>query len=117
MADSAKGTWWKSLTIRKKPKEFASYQEGIENQSVPERTASTSVTATAISVEKNPNHIPGDDYVDPRYEKAGFNEKTSRRNLRISRSGRFKEKRRVRASLPEQNQFFEENGNANEELH
>lgn len=117
MADSAKGNWWKSLTIRKKPKELVALQEGVEN-TFPERTANTTVPAAPISLEnKPPNHITDDDYVDPRYEKAGFNEKTSRRNLRISRSGRFKEKRRVRASLPEQNQFFEENGNANEEMH
>lgn len=29
-----------------------------------------------------------------------FNEMTSRRNLRVSRSGRFKEKKRIRVSLP-----------------
>eukprot|EP00063_Salmo_salar_P059435 XP_014034270.1 PREDICTED: proline-rich protein 15-like isoform X2 [Salmo salar] len=29
-----------------------------------------------------------------------FNEHTCRRNLRVSRSGRFKEKKRVRSSLP-----------------
>lgn len=40
-----------------------------------------------------------------------FNEKTGRRNLKISRSGRFKEKRKVRAGLPESPKFFEANPN------
>ncbi|XP_034561247.1 proline-rich protein 15-like protein [Notolabrus celidotus] len=31
-----------------------------------------------------------------------FNEQTCRRNLTVSRSGRFKEKRRIRSSLPSQ---------------
>lgn len=33
-------------------------------------------------------------------EEPTFNEMTSRRNLRVSRSGRFKEKKRIRVSLP-----------------
>lgn len=33
-----------------------------------------------------------------------FNEQTCRRHMRVSRSGRFKEKRRVRSSLPAEEQ-------------
>uniref|UniRef100_A0A3P8YIA8 Uncharacterized protein n=1 Tax=Esox lucius TaxID=8010 RepID=A0A3P8YIA8_ESOLU len=37
-----------------------------------------------------------------------FNEQTCRRNLRVSRSGRFKERKKVRSSLPTDDQDQEE---------
>lgn len=42
----------------------------------------------------------GEVYDDAQLEPV-FNEQTCRRNLKVSRSGRFKEKRKMRASLPE----------------
>uniref|UniRef100_A0A8C3AKK7 Uncharacterized protein n=1 Tax=Cyclopterus lumpus TaxID=8103 RepID=A0A8C3AKK7_CYCLU len=41
-----------------------------------------------------------DDTYDDSHLESVFNEQTCRRNMKVSRSGRFKEKRRVRSSLP-----------------
>ncbi|XP_071385420.1 proline-rich protein 15-like [Centroberyx affinis] len=48
---------------------------------------------------KNTSLVCDDTYDDSHLESV-FNEQTCRRNMRVSRSGRFKEKRRVRSSLP-----------------
>lgn len=43
-----------------------------------------------------------DDTYDDSVVQPTFNESANRRNLRVSRSGRFKEKRRTRVGLPDQ---------------
>ncbi|CAJ1083853.1 proline-rich protein 15 [Xyrichtys novacula] len=48
---------------------------------------------------KGPSHSSEETIDDNRFDSM-FNEQTCRRNLAVSRSGRFKEKRRVRSSLP-----------------
>ncbi|XP_060681347.1 proline-rich protein 15-like [Hemiscyllium ocellatum] len=103
MADGGKTSWWKSMTLKKKPKELTEKGAGLEN-------VQSSADKTPAQENKHPNLIEDKEYVDPKLER-GFNEKSTRRNLKISRSGRFKEKRRVRATLPESPKFFE--GNAN----
>ncbi|XP_078391358.1 proline-rich protein 15-like [Cetorhinus maximus] len=105
MADGGKTSWWKSMTMKKKPKELADKGAGLEN-------VQSSTDKTAAQENKHPNFIEEKEYVDPKLEK-GFNEKSTRRNLKISRSGRFKEKRKVRATLPESPKFFEGNANGN----
>ncbi|XP_014342900.1 proline-rich protein 15 [Latimeria chalumnae] len=121
MADSStKSTWWKSLTLRKKNKDVGLHQDGgTDGQTAtPDKSSPSTqaISSTTSQENKNPNFINETEFADPRYER-GFNEKTCRRNLKISRSGRFKEKRRLRASLPDSNsKFFEDNGaNPNEE--
>ncbi|GCB65261.1 proline-rich protein 15-like [Scyliorhinus torazame] len=105
MADGGKTSWWKSMTMKKKPKELTDKGAGLEN-------VQSSTDKTAAQENKHPNFMDDKEYVDPKLEK-GFNEKSTRRNLKISRSGRFKEKRRVRATLPESTKFFEGNANGN----
>ncbi|XP_069505029.1 proline-rich protein 15 isoform X2 [Ambystoma mexicanum] len=132
MADSAtaKGGnpgWWKALTVRKKPKDMAVYGSGVSlEQPDPsaERTFSgtagagtvgTIATAASSSPRSRENHPPKGPPCQSGEAQADklFSEKTGRRNLKISRSGRFKEKRKVRVGLPESPKFFE--GNASGE--
>lgn len=106
MADGGKSSWWKTMTMKKKPKELTDKQESVQ----------FSTDKTAARENKHPNLMEEKEYMDPKLEK-GFNEKNTRRNLKISRSGRFKEKRRVRATLPDSPKFFEgtATGNAKDE--
>ncbi|XP_053119695.1 proline-rich protein 15 [Hemicordylus capensis] len=75
------GTWWKSLTSRKKPKEALAAAPGIPRPTLPP-PADPSDLPTASDSRENQQPNAG-----------------SRRNLKISRSGRFKEKRKVRSTL------------------
>ncbi|KAM4689348.1 proline-rich protein 15 [Discoglossus pictus] len=128
MAESAtsksnSGNWWKSLTVRKKPKEVSVYGSSVPTETPEDRAWSVGggpLSSSPGSREnQHPNYMPsgGVDHInsDAKTDKM-FSEKTGRRNLKISRSGRFKEKRKVRASLPDSPKFFEENpSNANDE--
>ncbi|XP_072880582.1 proline-rich protein 15-like [Hemitrygon akajei] len=107
MADGGKSSWWKLMTAKKKPKELTDKGSGQENGQFP-------ADKTSARENKPPTVAEEKEYSDPRLEK-GFSEKNTRRNLKISRSGRFKEKRRVRATLPENPKFFEGNGNTNDD--
>lgn len=129
MADSAtaKGGnpgWWKALTVRKKPKETVVYSSGGSlEQADPsaERTFPGTGGGVAVGSGTGPGSTPRSRENQPPNPQPGqggdaqadklFNEKTGRRNLKISRSGRFKEKRKVRAGLPESPKFFEANPN------
>ncbi|XP_053323547.1 proline-rich protein 15 [Spea bombifrons] len=125
MAESTTGksttSWLKSLTIRKKPKEVSSYTGSVSAETTEDRAwGSTSTISSSPGSRENqhPNsmHSGGTDYNGDTKTDRMFSEKTGRRNLKISRSGRFKEKRKVRVSLPESPKFFQENpSNANDE--
>ncbi|XP_051872586.1 proline-rich protein 15-like [Pristis pectinata] len=107
MADGGKTSWWKSMTMKKKPKELTDKGAGQEN-------GQFSTDKTSVRESKHSHPMEEKEYLEPKLEN-GFSEKNTRRNLKISRSGRFKEKRRVRATLPESPKFFEGNGKANDE--
>ncbi|CAO2603887.1 Proline-rich protein 15 [Lemmus lemmus] len=103
MADSGGSTsnsssWWKSLT-RKKSKEVT---VGAQPHVQPEAEAHTPpyLDRTSSSRENQHSDVLGDTREPPGSDKL-CEEKSgnSRRNLKISRSGRFKEKRKVRATL------------------
>lgn len=102
MADSggtgSSGPWWKSLT-RKKSKEATI---GVQPPSQPDPTDASPANPEWMSSSQENQHpnvfggtgeLPKSDKLCA--EKSG----NSRRNLKISRSGRFKEKRKVRATL------------------
>ncbi|KAL8165363.1 UNVERIFIED_CONTAM: hypothetical protein K2H54_040820 [Gekko kuhli] len=72
---ASSGTWWKSLTSRKKPKETPPPE--------PSEPPFAPPSSPSDSLENQPPTLGSG----------------SRRNLKISRSGRFKEKRKVRATL------------------
>lgn len=101
MADSGgSGPWWKSLAnSRKKSKDVpAGAQPPAQPvHGEPAPPAPPSPDWTSSSRENQHPNLPGDAQKPDKWggEKAG----NSRRNLKISRSGRFKEKRKVRATL------------------
>lgn len=100
MADSggtgSSGPWWKSLTNSKKKSKEAT----VGAQPDPEEPNPPSPEWTSSSREnQHPNVLAGASE-SPRPDKlCGEKSGNSRRNLKISRSGRFKEKRKVRATL------------------
>ncbi|XP_029445059.1 proline-rich protein 15 [Rhinatrema bivittatum] len=126
---SSNQAWWKALTVRKKPKEAPAAAaaagtgpgQDTEHAAAPARSFPGAGTASSRE-NQHPNSLsdfgggePGGGG-EPRHERGGFTDKSCRRNLKISRSGRFKEKRKLRAALPENPKFFEGNtANANEE--
>ncbi|XP_037330441.1 proline-rich protein 15 [Pungitius pungitius] len=96
--------WWKAFLPKKKSAgsretsssnafdadfdPFGQHAERQKDQSLSEQESNKS---SSIGSE--------DTYDDSRLESV-FNEQTCRRNMKVSRSGRFKEKRRVRSTLP-----------------
>lgn len=90
-------SWWKNLTGKNK-NNFKEGQQEFGN--------ATSVKQTGGD-NKNGNLISDETYDDSQLEPS-FNEHTCRRNWTVSRSGRFKEKRRVRVTMPENN-FYDKN--------
>ncbi|CAH7149035.1 proline-rich protein 15 [Phodopus roborovskii] len=95
---SSSGPWWKSLT-RKKSKEVT---VGAQSHVQPEAEghAPPYLDRTSSPREIQHSDVLGDTREPPKSDKL-CEEKpcNSRRNLKISRSGRFKEKRKVRATL------------------
>uniref|UniRef100_A0AAY4BEM9 Proline-rich protein 15 n=1 Tax=Denticeps clupeoides TaxID=299321 RepID=A0AAY4BEM9_9TELE len=68
-------------------------------------TAAESKATQQQQQQQQQGHDPRD---DPEELEPTFSENTSRRNLRVSRSGRFKEKKRGRVSLPVYSPFYSE---------
>ncbi|XP_038615330.1 proline-rich protein 15 [Tachyglossus aculeatus] len=93
---SSSSSWWKSLTnSRKKSKEGSAGPPPP-----PGEPASPSQDRPACSREnQHPNFLGGGDPHRPNDKVTNDKPAGSRRNLKISRSGRFKEKRKVRATL------------------
>ncbi|KAL2076684.1 hypothetical protein ACEWY4_027718 [Coilia grayii] len=101
-AMAARYPWWKSLTARKKR------DSPVQKDLDPDNTAESALDSSTPAVDPRENtSLISDDTYDDSQEESAFNENTSRRNLRVSRSGRFKEKRRIRVNLPENNNFYE----------
>lgn len=104
MADSGSSTsssspWWKSLT-RKKSKEVT---VGVQPQVRPEigQDPSPAYSDRTSSSQENQHSNVLEDTGEPLRSDKLCEEKSgnSRRNLKISRSGRFKERRKMRATL------------------
>lgn len=104
MADSSgagtSGPWWKSLANSKKKSKDGQVGAQPSAQPVPGQPAPSSPDWTNSSRENQHPNVLGGAGESLQSDKCG-GEKTgnSRRNLKISRSGRFKEKRKVRATL------------------
>ncbi|KFO31548.1 proline-rich protein 15 [Fukomys damarensis] len=105
MADSGgpgnSGPWWKSLANSKKKSKDAPIGAQPLAQPVPGEPAPPSPDCTSSSQEnQHPNVLGGAAGESPKLDNScGEKSGSSRRNLKISRSGRFKEKRKVRATL------------------
>ncbi|KAM3928291.1 proline-rich protein 15 [Leptodactylus fuscus] len=115
MAESATGksssnTWWKSLTVRKKPKEISVYTSEISEDKSWGVGGGSLSSSPGSRENQHPNSMSSgatELNSDAKLDKSNA-VNTGRRNLKISRSGRFKEKRKVRATLPESSKFFQE---------
>ncbi|XP_036309783.1 proline-rich protein 15 [Pipistrellus kuhlii] len=94
------GPWWKSLMNSRKKSKEAPVGVQPAAQPAPGEPAPPSPDWTSGSREnQHPNLLAGAGE-SPRPDKLGADKPgSSRRNLKISRSGRFKEKRKVRATL------------------
>lgn len=103
---AARYPWWKkSLTVKKKKDPV---QKDLDSETNTDNSAAGSEHIAASQGSQGSSFISEETYDDSQEESA-FNEHTSRRNLRVSRSGRFKEKRRIRVTLPENNNFHTAN--------
>ncbi|KAL6457370.1 hypothetical protein MHYP_G00343330 [Metynnis hypsauchen] len=109
--------WWRSFVgkRRKAARESAAMLE----QELAAHAASATVTTNTSTTKESPtkpeqqkvpqpqrqasegNTLSNEDTYDDSAVQPTFGEGTSRRNLRVSRSGRFKEKRHMRISLPQ----------------
>ncbi|XP_040820454.1 proline-rich protein 15 [Ochotona curzoniae] len=107
MADGTGGgtgsssSWWKSLTnSSKKKNKAAAVGAQPPTQPTPGEPTQPSPDWTNSARENQHPNVLGGSGEPPKSDKDG--EKSgggSRRNLKVSRSGRFKEKRKVRATL------------------
>ncbi|XP_056439404.1 proline-rich protein 15-like protein [Gadus chalcogrammus] len=121
---SERQPWWKSfLGIRKTPGQMDVTLEPDFDPFKPKGVKDAKMAPgskhggpKASSQTQPGNKESGRDSDDETYDDSHmdsvFNEQTCRRNMRVSRSGRFKEKRRVRSTLPieEQQQQQDKNG-------
>ncbi|XP_076135612.1 proline-rich protein 15-like [Alosa pseudoharengus] len=100
---AARYPWWKTLTVRKKRDQVLKDLENAENS----ENAADGSKQNVDSQDNRNSSLISDEMYDDSQEESAFNEHTSRRNLRVSRSGRFKEKRRIRVTLPEHNNLHD----------
>lgn len=121
--------WWKALLPKKKPgtakdapstriyePDFDPFAQLPKDQATA-NSKGTSDESSRSQQESNssPNSF-GDDTYDDSLLESVFNEQTCRRTMKVSRSGRFKEKRRVRSSLPIQDKDAENMSSGKEEI-
>ncbi|TRY65731.1 hypothetical protein DNTS_005572 [Danionella cerebrum] len=105
--------WWRSFVgkRRKAAKESAAtLEQELRNQTSPQHPSTEPeqrITTPPHSAKETSNHLPSEETYDDTAFQPTFNERSNRRYLTVSRSGRFKEKRKARASLP---QNHEEDG-------
>uniref|UniRef100_A0A674CDJ8 Si:dkeyp-86h10.3 n=1 Tax=Salmo trutta TaxID=8032 RepID=A0A674CDJ8_SALTR len=100
MAAPVRYPWWRAFVTRKS---IPTTQESGETQPSGEKMSPISSKSTPDS-KGNETFPDAETFDDAEFEPM-FNEKTCRRNLKVSRSGRFKENRRVRGTIPDNNNF------------
>lgn len=100
--------WWKAFLPKRKTgtKDPGSphtigpdFDPFADKQKDPSAAASKTTSEQAMEPGRNTSLLSDETYDDSHLESV-FNEQTCRRNMKVSRSGRFKEKRRVRSTLP-----------------
>uniref|UniRef100_G3NVD4 Uncharacterized protein n=1 Tax=Gasterosteus aculeatus aculeatus TaxID=481459 RepID=G3NVD4_GASAC len=107
VGESQRAPWWKAFLPKKKSggskdttssNAFDADFDPFGSKSAASK-ASGDQSLSQQESNKSSSIVSDDTYDDSRLESV-FNEQTCRRNMKVSRSGRFKEKRRVRSSLP-----------------
>ncbi|KAG7245086.1 hypothetical protein INR49_023652 [Caranx melampygus] len=103
--------WWKAFLPKRKTgskdpgsphtigPDFDPFAQHPEKQKDPSAAASKTTSDQSQEPSKNTSLFSDETFDDSHLESV-FNEQTCRRNMKVSRSGRFKEKRRVRSTLP-----------------
>ncbi|XP_039978193.1 proline-rich protein 15 [Xiphias gladius] len=123
--------WWKAFLSKRKTvgtkdagsphalgPDFDPFDQHPEKQKDPAAAASKTAGDQSLSQQdsgKNSSLLSDDTYDDSHLQSV-FNEQTCRRNMKVSRSGRFKEKRRVRSSLPIQEKGTENVASGKEDM-
>ncbi|RVE66885.1 hypothetical protein OJAV_G00111820 [Oryzias javanicus] len=109
--------WWKAFLPKKKSggsKDLATASIGpdfnpfAEKQNNPTAVASRPTDDQTSTQSSKSSSLLSDETFDDSQLEPVFNEQTCRRHMKVSRSGRFKEKRRARSTLP-----IEEKGTEN----
>uniref|UniRef100_A0A3B3R2M8 Uncharacterized protein n=1 Tax=Paramormyrops kingsleyae TaxID=1676925 RepID=A0A3B3R2M8_9TELE len=95
-AMSSKNPWWRSITTKRKVSVGSKEAAVLQKQ---ESDLDPRAKGAQEDVHQTPQQQASQVGEDTS-EESQFSEKSSRRNLKVSRSGRFKEKRKVRAALP-----------------
>lgn len=102
--------WWRSFVgMRRKTarESAATLEQDLRNQASAGSTQHPSaepdqrLTSQTRPEKEEGNRLPSDETYDDSAVQPTFNESSNRRNLTVSRSGRFKEKRKTRVSLPQ----------------
>jgi len=111
--------WWKAFLPKKKSggskETSSSITFDVDFDPFAERQKDQSGSDLSPSSQESSNSSRDDTYDDSRLESV-FNEQTCRRNMKVSRSGRFKEKRRVRSTLPLQDKETETVASGREDM-
>ncbi|XP_031441681.1 proline-rich protein 15 [Clupea harengus] len=92
--------WWRSFVGKRR----TAARESAKEAMLAQQQAQDSQPQSSTQAKPSQNHRShaqrrGADSTDDL--EPTFNETTNRRNLRVSRSGRFKERKRVRGTLPQ----------------
>ncbi|TMS18124.1 proline-rich protein 15-like protein [Larimichthys crocea] len=87
-----------------------------EKQKEPTAGAASKTTVDQSQQGSKSSSLLSDETFDDSRLESVFNEQTCRRNMKVSRSGRFKEKRRVRSSLPIQDKETENGASGKEDM-
>ncbi|KAK2921235.1 proline-rich protein 15-like protein [Channa argus] len=123
--------WWKSFLPKKKAggtkdagssqnfgPDFDPFAPRPDKQRDPAAAASKTTGDQNLSQQdsKRTSSLLSDETYDDSRLESVFNEQTCRRNMKVSRSGRFKEKRKVRSSLPIQEKETDNVASGKEDL-
>ncbi|XP_028317150.1 proline-rich protein 15-like [Gouania willdenowi] len=102
--------WWKAFLPKKKtgpskdtPHTIASdFDPSAQRSEKQKDHASSQATKSPQQELSNGSGVFEDDTFDDSHLESMFNEQTCRRKFKVSRSGRFKDKQRIRTTLPTQ---------------
>ncbi|KAG5855106.1 hypothetical protein ANANG_G00045430 [Anguilla anguilla] len=108
MADPSPG-WWKLTFLRKKKSESK-----VLYEIPPELGSNTGNNTGNKDSSAPPNGNPEDSQFNARLEKIVDKTATKGRHVKVSHSGRFKEKKKIRATLAENPNLFPEHTLSNE---
>ncbi|XP_054462504.1 proline-rich protein 15-like protein [Anoplopoma fimbria] len=111
--------WWKAFLPKKKSGgsnvDFDPFAHADKQKDPATSKTGGDQPSSQQESNKTSSILSDDTYDDSRLESV-FNEQTCRRNMKVSRSGRFKEKRRVRSSLPLQDKETENGASGREDM-